>query len=115
MTWLRTFHFPTGPQTFRGVITHDAARNILVDHIGATGRIEVELIPTIENGAMLLRSRRQWWHILNLRIPLPRWLVGHASIRERQTPDGALHISLTVLHPLLGEIYGYTGTLNRIS
>ena len=53
--------------------------------------------------------------VLNLRIPLPRWLVGHASIRERQTPDGSLHISLAVLHPLLGEIYGYTGTLNRIS
>ncbi len=114
MTWVRTFHFAAGSQVFRGVITHDPRRGVLIDRVGRAGRIEVELTPTVDvgTGVLSLRSGRQWLHVARLRLRLPRWLVGSAEIREWQGTDGTLYLTLSVRHPLLGEIYGYEGTID---
>lgn len=109
MLWHRTHR----PGRGLGSIRFDAARQRLVDSIGCDGRLEVELAPSVEDHAVLLRSGRQWIRLLGLRVPLPRPLFGGADTREWEEPDGSLGLSLTLRHPWFGAIAGYEARMRE--
>jgi hypothetical protein len=113
MTWERAFHFADRTQRFVGLCVFDEGRGTIIDWLGRNRRLEVELIPTVENRGVLLRSARQRWRLGPITLAIPRWLVGHAIIREWQEPDGAFGISLIVTNSLLGPFFGYEGTFSR--
>ncbi len=97
-----------------GSIRFDAGRGLLVDSIGRDGRLEVELAPSVEDRAVVLRSRRQWIRVLGARIPLPRFLFGGARTREWEEPGGRLRLALALEHPFLGPIAGYEAVMEEV-
>jgi hypothetical protein len=97
-----------------GSIRFDAARRVLVDSIGAGGRLEVELAPSVEDRAVVLRSRREWIRLPGIRLRLPRVLFGGAEAREWEEPGGGLGLGLTLLHPLFGPLAGYEAVMREV-
>lgn len=114
MTWTRTFRFPGVTRRFHATMVYDPARGLIDDRMGATGWLEVELIPRIENGALHMQSARQWVHAGPLRVRLPKLIAGEARIHEWEDPRGGLCIRVTIHNPLLGEIFGYEGGFDRV-
>jgi hypothetical protein len=109
MTWIRRFYFRNCCRGFDAVMIFDRARGVIVDQIGLTRHLEVELHPRVHDGAMILESGRQWFRIWRWRMPVPRWFAGTAHVREYQISDTELGISVTISNPLLGNFFGYEG------
>ncbi len=111
MLWHRTHYRRSRPISGVGLLRWDASRGVLVDSIGHAQRLEVELVPRVEDRAVVMTSRRQWLRIARIRLLLPRFLFGSARTREWEEPDGRLGLSLTLHHPLLGAYAGYEAVL----
>ena len=111
MLWHRTHHMTGKPLSGIGLLRWDPSRRALIDSIGRRAWLEVELVPSVENGAVVMASRRQWARVGGLRLPLPRFLFGTAETREWEESDGRLGLSLTLRHPLLGPYAGYEAIL----
>jgi uncharacterized protein DUF4166 len=114
MGWTRTFHFREGTRRFHGLMLFSTERGSIVDWLGKTHHLEVELHPRIEEGAIFIDSGRQWLKVGPVRVPVPRWLAGRARIHEWDLPDGSLGIRVTIDNPLLGEFFGYEGSFARV-
>jgi len=110
MLWHRTHRAGRG----LGSIRFDAGRRLLVDSIGRRGRLEVELAPSVEDRAVVLRSRRQTFRFGGIRLPLPRFLCGGAEAREWEETDGRLGLSLTLRHPWFGPLAGYEAVMKEV-
>jgi hypothetical protein len=111
MLWHRTHHSTSGPVSGIGVLRWEPSRRVLIDSIGKGGRLEVELVPMVEDRAVVMASRRQWFRLGRLRLPLPRIFFGTAVVREWEEPDGRLGLSLTLSHLLFGAYAGYEAVL----
>jgi hypothetical protein len=114
MLWRRTLQGTRTTIDNVGVMRFDARHGALVDAIGRRRSIEVELIPSVEDAALVLKSRRQWLRVGRMRIPLPRWLAGRARVREWMEPDGRIALRLVLRHPWLGEYGGYEAELANV-
>lgn len=114
MRWSRTFYFPQGVRKFDAVMRFDEARGVIVDHFGKRGKIEVDLHPRVEQGAMVIESGRQIVRLGRLRLPVPRLLSARASIREWEEADGEFRIRVTLHNPLMGDFFGYEGSFVRV-
>ena len=112
MLWHRTHDSGTRLVSGIGELRWDPARRVLIDSIGKRKWLEVELVATVEQQAVLMTSRRCWLRLGRLRIRLPRVLVGAAHTREWEELDGRLGLSLTLDHPLLGPYAGYETVLS---
>ena len=113
MSWNRTFYFPSGTRRFNALMVFDIEREVIIDRLGKSGHLEVDLYPQIREGAMMIQSGRQSLRIGPLRIPIPGWFTGRASVREWQEADGSFGISVTVHNPLLGDFFGYEGSFTE--
>ena len=113
MTWSRTFRFPMVTRRFNALMRfrHDSRR--VVDWIGALGFLHVELCPEAEDGAIVVRSRREWLCAGPLRIPLPDQLAGRPLVREWEDLDGTLRIRVEIHSGILGQFFGYEGSYRR--
>lgn len=101
----RRFRFATATRQMT-----DAMRVVdgrLVDRIGRSGEVEVDLAIRVEGGGLRMESRRLALRIRGLRIPIPR-VIG-LTLRETVDDDGVQHIEVRVRAPLVGEVYGYVG------
>lgn len=112
MLWRRTYHSGTELVSAVGVMRWDPVRRVLIDSTGRGECLEVELIATVEQQAVVMTSRRCWLRVGWLRIRLLRVLFGSARTREWEEPDGRLGLSLTLHHPLLGPYAGYEAVLS---
>lgn len=86
--------------------TTRVARGRLIDSF-AGGRLQVEMVPDVADGALIVRSVRA--RLMLGRYPLP---VPTPRVRLRQTwdADAAHHtIDVSVTVPVLGEVFGYRG------
>ncbi len=114
MRWSRRFHFPRGAKRFNAVMRFDEERSVIVDHFGAGGRIEVDLHPRVDGGAMVIESGRQIIRLFSLRVPVPRFLSAQAMVREWQEDDETFRIRVTLNNPLMGDFFGYEGSFTRV-
>lgn len=103
---VRTFAFANATRTMRDVMRADGGR--IVDRIGASGFLEVELALEASAGRLRMESGRLALRLWRLRVPLPR--IVRLSLIEEAIPGGVQHVDVRMRAPLLGEIYGYTGT-----
>jgi len=116
MTFERTFRLPGVERRFEATMRYDATRDIILDALGRPPHLLVELVSTAEGGGITLRTRRQWLTPfgLALRIPLPRVLVGEATIEEWQESELSLGIRVTISNRLFGRFFGYEGVFHRV-
>ncbi len=115
MTFERKFHFPRVERRFEATMRYDEKADAILDVLGDRSHLLVELVPTIEDGAITLRSRRQWLTPFGLpmRIRLPRFLAGEATIEEWQESETSLGIRVTISNRLFGAFFGYEGAFER--
>jgi hypothetical protein len=115
MTFERMFHFPGVERRFEATMQYDEKADAILDALGDRRHLLVELVPTIEDGAIILRSRRQWLTPFGLpiRIRLPRFLAGEATIEEWQESKTSLGIRVTISNRLFGAFFGYEGAFER--
>jgi hypothetical protein len=121
MTWKRIFHFVAETECFNACMVFAPERQRIIDFLGKTGHLEVELVAKIEHKSMLIESGRQWlWlkrvyqYLPNWRIPLPIWVTGRATVHEWQNSDDTHGISVTVNNPILGDFFGYEGQFKLV-
>ncbi len=105
---VRTFHFPRATREMADTMRVVDGR--LLDRIGVGGHLEVELELSVSEGRLRMRSRRFALRALGMRLPLPP--VARISLEERALPGavGVQQVTVRVTVPLLGEVYGYSGT-----
>lgn len=112
--FLRTFHFPRRSRRFPARLTFDPATRRLCDRLGRGGRLEVEMLAVVRGGTLQITTGHQWLRLgRRVRVPVPSWLAGHASVTEWQEAE-ALRIRLVVRNPLLGELFGFEGTFREM-
>lgn len=79
----------------------------LRDRLGRRGGLEVELHLDVVDGALHMRSGRQWVRLGPLRFRMPG-LVGVRLVESVR--DGAQHVDVRMTAPVLGEVFRYAGT-----
>ena len=70
---------------------------------------------SVDDGAVVVESGRQWLRLGGWRIPIPRCLRGNAHAREWQISNDTLGVCVTISNPLIGEFFGYEGTFSQVS
>lgn len=115
MTFERTFRFPGRERRFVATMQYDPQKRRILDSLGRGGHLLVELHPMAENGGLVIQSGKQWIAPFgsSLRIRLPRFIAGLATVREWQESEDRIRIQVTISNPVLGDIFGYEGTFER--
>jgi hypothetical protein len=66
---------------------------------------------TFENDRVVLRHRGYCIQVFGKRISLPLTaLFGHANAEEHAISDNEFAMTMSIRHPLFGELYSYSGT-----
>jgi len=109
--WRRTFRFPRA-RRFNATLAYDPVSDSLIEALGPGGVLETDWSARyVPPARLVIESRNAWIRLGLLRIPLPAWLT--PSVRVIQdagaSPD-SVRVDFLMHHPLLGEIFGYSGT-----
>ena len=105
----REFHFPARERVMQD--TMHVVDGHLHDFLGRRGGLEVRLRVSVVGGALRMVSDRAWLHLRGLRLPLPALLSARVVLFE-SWDDGHQRVDVRMRHPLLGEIFRYSGTFD---
>ncbi|RZJ09080.1 MAG: DUF4166 domain-containing protein [Acidovorax sp.] len=74
------------------------------------GGLAMSLDVLEEDGALVFRSRRFWWVVAGLRIPVPTLLTpGTCRVAHTDLGAGQFRFTLSMVHPLWGETFHQSG------
>lgn len=74
------------------------------------GGLAMSLDVLEEDGALVFRSRRFWWVLGGLRIPVPALLTpGTCRVAHTDLGAGQFRFTLSMVHPLWGETFHQSG------
>jgi hypothetical protein len=82
---------------------------VLHDFLGRHKRLEVALVLSIADGALAMVSTGAWLWFGSRRVRLPALLSARVVLTEKWEDDHQ-RVSVSLRHPLLGEIFVYRGT-----
>lgn len=116
VVWERRFH--TGTDTNNGA--HQGADRTVrsTKELGTDGTLlertdgglAMSLDVLEEDGALVFRSRRFWWVLAGLRIPVPTLLTpGTCRVAHTDLGAGQFRFTLSMVHPLWGETFHQSG------
>jgi hypothetical protein len=103
----RTFAFPRRTRVMVDAMA--VVDGTLRDRLGRRGGLEVELLLDVADGALRMRSRRQWLHLGPLRVRMPGLV--QVGLSETAGADGQ-HVDVRMTAPLLGEVFRYSGVFS---
>jgi hypothetical protein len=92
----------------------DERRQVILDWFGKGSFLEAELLPSVDDHALVLRSGAQRLVLGPFKIPLPSFLSAQATVREWAAEGQNLEINVLLENPLLGPIFGYEGTFSEV-
>jgi small multidrug resistance pump len=108
IAWRRTFLFAK-TRRFDATMTYQRRLGI-VERLGPRGVIEVPwLVHSLARDTIEITTGRLRLRAGRLQLPIPGVLQVAVRAVERATGN-AVHIDLTVTHPVLGPVFGYDGT-----
>jgi hypothetical protein len=113
--WSRRFRFRR-TRRFDMFVSFDARLSRVVDRFGPGRLLSMEsVIEWRATGELVMRSTGWALRPGDLRIPLPEWLFGTVTGVQTVHPsgEGRMGIMMKVSHPLLGDIFGYEGTVQQ--
>ncbi len=111
MFWHRTLQFPNRPLTeFKSRMEY-AGDDEIIEYVRFGLGIRMRM--SVEDGALVFTSAGYVWDMGAVRIPIPTWaILGDARIIEKAVSEEAFYMDFTMVHPLLGETFGYSGTFS---
>jgi hypothetical protein len=106
----RTLHLPDGDWVMKDAVSA-RPRGRVLDQLGEPTTLAVAFEATVDDGALLLRSRAVGIRIGRTRITMPHFIAPVIRLRESAEKQAGLQrVALTVDMPLLGRVYEYEGT-----
>lgn len=108
--WDRTFFFAT-PRYFKAIMAYDNQQKCVVEHFTPLNLLSMvwQFSFTAPTHLEIITSTCR----LNLgawQIRLPRLFHPHVHVIEDALDENTIQMSLTMSHPLFGDIFGYAGT-----
>ncbi len=109
MFWYRTLQFPGKPLTkFKSRMEY-AGGDEIIEYVKYGLGIRMRM--SVDEGALVFTSAGYIWDTGVARIPIPTWaILGDAQIVERAISEKEFYLDFTMLHPLFGKTFGYSGT-----
>ncbi|GAA1654355.1 DUF4166 domain-containing protein [Actinoplanes couchii] len=110
LTFVRTFQVrPHRRRRFDATMVHDPVRNVVVDYLGTTQHLAVDLdVSTDGAGGLRLRSTTQTFRG---GIRCPGAVTGDAEVHETWDADaGCFRIRVSVTNRRFGPLFGYHGS-----
>lgn len=80
--WERAFYFPHQTRYFNALMSLDEERLVIKDYLGEPPLMYSDLVFSVEDGALLIRSLKQRLVIGSIEVPLPKWFQGVATVKE---------------------------------
>jgi hypothetical protein len=118
VTWRREYRWPAGPPYVVRSTKVIAADGTLTERLPAGLCMPLDLYESA--GALHFVSRGYYFDIrvpgtrARLKIPLLSWLSpGVTHVSQVDEPDGWFRFTLTVTHPLFGEVFHQTGRFSE--
>lgn len=84
---------------------------VLHDFLGTNNRLEVALRLSVADGKLAMVSTGAWLWFGSRRVRMHALLSARVVLTE-QWEDGHQRVSVSLRHPLLGEIFAYRGTFD---
>ena len=111
MFWHRTLRFPNRSLTeFKSRMEY-AGGDEIIEYVRFGMGIRMRM--SVEDGALVFTSAGYVWDMGAARIPIPTWaILGDARIIEKAVSEETFYMNFTIVHPLLGETFGYSGTFS---
>ncbi|WP_224449573.1 DUF4166 domain-containing protein [Haloprofundus salilacus] len=114
LSTIRTFRFDHGRRRFDSLTVWDAENGRLLDFLGTGGLLVTELRPSVEAGALVVESGRQWVRRGDRYVRLPALLAASVEVRERyDDADERYHVDAVVENRLAGHVLSYRGTFTQ--
>ncbi|CAM4316243.1 hypothetical protein BAMA_15055 [Bacillus manliponensis] len=116
--WNRMFLFGDKKRYFHAVMYLDEKNGEIIDYFGEPHLLISTLKFSVDNeGAMHISSNKQWLHVFGMKVKLPTFLHGKATIVESFDEEkGCFRIQVRVENLLLGPLFSYKGTfIERVS
>ncbi|MEH6892558.1 DUF4166 domain-containing protein [Bacillus sp. JJ864] len=113
--WNRMFLFGEKKRYFHAVMYLNDKQNEIVDYFGEPHLLVSTLAFHVDSkGAMHISSKKQWFYLCGMKIPLPKFLYGQAKIVESYDDElECYRIHVQVQNPLLGPLFSYKGTFTE--
>lgn len=112
--WSRVFRFPS-PRRFDTFLSYDAAVGRVIDRFGPGRLLAMESVVVWRpDGELRILSTGWSLRLGGARLLLPSRMLGCVIGRQSVDPSSArtMKISTGVVHLLLGEVFGYEGTVS---
>lgn len=105
----RRFDFAGGARSMLDRIS--SLDGVLLDHLGASGRLVASFAAHTADGSLRLASTRVGVQLRRQILWLPRVLEPRVTLREWFDAEAdCQRVSVVVRHPLLGRLYEYAGS-----
>jgi len=112
--WHRSIHYPDGATiAFKSRFTYDANNKTFIEYTNRFFGLKMKVF--VEGDTLRYESCGYVIKLGAIKIPLPEWLLlGHASIVECAISDSEFKLDFRLNHPVLGEIFSYTGDFKTL-
>lgn len=107
--WDRVFRFDNSPPFhFKSFMQHVSGNEVIeFVRFGVGMRLAV----TVENGALVFRSKGYVWKVFGMTIPIPAGLLfGQAYVEERPVDEQSFRMKMVLNHQVFGSLFRYSGT-----
>lgn len=113
--WNRMFLFGEKKRYFHAVMYLNEKQDEIIDYFGEPHLLVSTLTFHVDaKGAMHISSKKQWFYLWGMKIPLPKFLYGQAKIIESYDEElECYRIHVQVQNPLLGPLFSYKGTFKE--
>ena len=106
--WRRTITFPDDRIVHFNSFWVHAGGNQLIEFVNPV--LGLQMAAYVEDGRLHYRGVRFVAKLGRLLLPIPEWLaLGHTRIVEEALDDNHFAMDFRVTHPLLGEVFRYSG------
>lgn len=105
--WDRVFKFDRGDYHFKSHM-EPVKENEVIEFVRFGMGIRLKV--TEENSALIFRDVGYIWRLFGYDLAIPgRWLMGKIYVEERPLDDQSFSMNMSLSHPLLGELFRYSG------
>ncbi len=112
--WRRTITYPDGKAVCFNSFWVSAGSDQLVEFVNPV--LGLQMAVRVEDGKLRYRGVRFVAKLGRLLIPIPEWMVlGHTSIVEEALDDTHFAMDFRLTHPLLGQVFRYSGVFESTS
>ncbi|MFD3450219.1 DUF4166 domain-containing protein [Microbacteriaceae bacterium 4G12] len=113
--WNRTFLFGEKKRYFNAIMYLSKQEDEIIDYFGEPHLLVSTLAFHVdETGAIHISSKKQWFYLCGMKLPLPKFLYGEARITESYDDElDCYRIHVRVQNPLLGPLFSYKGTFRE--